>query len=82
MNRLKMNNLKQEAYIPLYSKTSGLTQRLPHPPIKVILVAFYSKIQQLGRVTENHVYLWPNIRMRGALPTASAMPSCYGMEFS
>lgn len=76
-----MHNLKQEEqHFPLFSKAPGLPQRPTHPPIKQLLFASYSKIQQLGRVTENCVYLRPNIRMRGVMPTVSRMPSWYGIQ--
>ena len=71
-----MNNLKQEEQlISLFSKAPGLPQRSIQPPIQQLLDAFYSKIKQLGRVTENQVYLWPNIRMYGATPTVSRISS-------
>jgi len=75
-----MNNLKQEEYFPLFSKAYGLPQRPTHPPVKELLVAFYFKMQKLGCVTENCFYLWPNIRMRGVMPTMSRMASWYGIQ--
>ena len=50
------------------------------PPIKQLLGAFYSKI--LGRVTRDQVYIWPNIRMGGAMPTASRFMVWYGIQLS
>jgi hypothetical protein len=51
MNRLKMNNLKQEEHFPLFSKVSGLPQSPTRPPIKQLLVTFYSKMGRVKKIT-------------------------------